>query len=100
MSGPLTAERETLSGRLHKPVKIVLRSKALSGYEWRPTFNSAALRLVGRQYRSRSRLFGASSEVVFKFEPLKPGKHGITFDLVRPIEGRSVDKKAFALHVT
>jgi predicted secreted protein len=101
MSESMITDSATLNARLHKPFEIVLRSKAVSGYEWRPSFNSTALRLVARRYsRPKANAFGASGQEVFKFEPLKPGNHDITFVLVRPLEDKTADTRAFALHVT
>ena len=101
MSESMTVAGDRLSARLNKPFEIVLLSKALSGYEWKPQYNSSALKLINRRYRRpKTKSFGAAAQVIFKFRPLRSGNYGITFELVRPFEEKAAERKAFALHVS
>src|SRR5260370_5416547 len=100
MNNAFETMSDVLSARLHKPFDVTLTSRASSGYEWRPIYDSASIRLIRKRHRMKSKGFGAAGQEVFEFEPLQTGDHAITFELVRPVEGRSVEQRDFALHVT
>lgn len=88
-----------LSAKLHKTFAIDLESKGLSGYEWQPVFHTDALKLIGRRRKVNMKSFGASGTEIFKFEPLRTGDYTVTFELVRPFEKKSIDQKAFSVHI-
>jgi predicted secreted protein len=83
----------------HRTFEIEAASNTVSGYEWRPVFNMSALKLLGKHRSSNLRRFGASGKEIFRFEALRPGEYDILFELVRPFENKSVERREFSLHV-
>ncbi len=90
---------DELNAKLNQPFEIALASKALSGYEWKPVFNTVGLKLLGMRHVRGKQTFGASGKEVFKFKAVKPGNYDICFELKRPFENSAVERKNFALHV-
>jgi predicted secreted protein len=88
-----------MRAKLHEPFEIELKSEGLSGYEWRPVFKSADLKLLGKRREANLHSFGSPGKEVFRFEPLRSGDYGISFELVRPFENKSIDQRQFSLHV-
>ena len=43
--------------------------------------------------------FGARGSEIFRFKPLAAGDHEVSFELVRPVEGKAVERKEFLVHV-
>jgi predicted secreted protein len=88
-----------LTAKLHRPFEITLGSQALSGYEWKPVFNHLALKFLGKRREANMRRMGAAGGEIFRFEALRSGDHDISFELIRPFESTSVERRDFSLHV-
>jgi predicted secreted protein len=90
---------DELNAKLNQPFEITLASKALAGYEWKPVFNTFALKLLGTRRTRGKRSFGASGQEIFRFEAVRPGDYDISFELKRPFEKGPVERRNFSLHV-
>jgi predicted secreted protein len=88
-----------VKAKLHKPFEIELRTHLTMGYEWRPMFNASVLKFLGKRRPASAKRFGASGREIFRFEPLKSGDHDLYFELVRPFEDESVERRNYALHI-
>ena len=64
---------------------IQLQSNPSTGYQWQPTYNTAAVTLVNQTYMAGSTsLLGAPGAAVFTFQGTKTGTSVITFNCVSP----------------
>lgn len=90
---------EIRRARLDEPVKIVLPSRGAAGYEWQLAFDEADLKLVRRRRLSGGQSFGAAGKEQFWIRALKPGRHALRFDLVRPQGGTSAERREYEIRV-
>ena len=90
---------ETMAAKIDRPFEIELGFSGTSGYEWKPTFDSAHLSLIERRRKPNLKSMGGRAKEVFRFRPLSSGDTEINFDLARPWEDTPVDRKQVAIHV-
>jgi predicted secreted protein len=90
---------DIVDAKVEKTFELALRSHMTSGYQWHPLFDASKLALVGRRRVANMRSFGAAGQEIFKFRPLARGDVGISFELMRPLEGSAVDRRDYRVHV-
>ncbi len=90
---------EVIPAKVEHPVKIMLNSRSTAGYDWQPEFDTTHVKLIKRDRIVKGKALGASSKVVFNFQPLIKGDLKIVFLLLRPWEDQPIEEKQYLLHV-
>ena len=93
-------EHEDLNTSIDMPLEIKLRSYGASGYEWRAVFDPRSFCLQDHSRVPNLKEFGARGTEVFRFKPITVGDHEISFELIRPVEDKAVERKEYLVHVT
>ncbi len=90
------------SGSVNDEFVIGLKGNPTTGYTWVPKYSLGSFEVVERWYiqdpECGGRL-GCGGTEYFKFKALRSGFYSITFQYMRPWEGKSIDTKSFNIRI-